>query len=124
MRERYKDYMIPTATLRQLTMFRKLATANGNKPAYGETVRHVLASIQATTPRKEKATAPKEPVEGAPKRRKRRTKAEIAAAEAGEEVPADVQVPEFVRLVDLLPPLPSKGEFDVNTIKKSLYFFS
>jgi DNA-directed RNA polymerase len=30
----------------------------------------------------------------------------------------------FVDLVDLLPLVPSKGEFDVNKIKSSLYFFS
>jgi DNA-directed RNA polymerase, mitochondrial len=30
----------------------------------------------------------------------------------------------FVDLVDLLPPMPTKGEFDVNKIKSSLYFFS
>lgn len=30
----------------------------------------------------------------------------------------------FLDLVDLLPPLPEKGNFDVTTIKKSLYFFS
>lgn len=30
----------------------------------------------------------------------------------------------FVNLVDILPPLPKKGHFDVKTIKKSLYFFS
>ena len=30
----------------------------------------------------------------------------------------------FVNLVDLLLPVPSKGEFDVNKIKSSLYFFS
>ena len=30
----------------------------------------------------------------------------------------------FVDLLDLLPPLPQKGSFDVKTIKKSLYFFS
>lgn len=30
----------------------------------------------------------------------------------------------FVDLVDLLLPVPSKGEFDVNKIKSSLYFFS
>ncbi|PCH42893.1 DNA/RNA polymerase [Wolfiporia cocos MD-104 SS10] len=30
----------------------------------------------------------------------------------------------FVELVDILPPLPKKGQFDVATIKKSLYFFS
>lgn len=30
----------------------------------------------------------------------------------------------FVDLCDLLPPLPKKGTFDVETIKKSQYFFS
>lgn len=30
----------------------------------------------------------------------------------------------FVDLVELLPPVPAKGEFDVNKIKASLYFFS
>ena len=30
----------------------------------------------------------------------------------------------FVDLIDLLPPVPAKGEFDVNKIKSSLYFFS
>jgi DNA-directed RNA polymerase len=30
----------------------------------------------------------------------------------------------FIDLTKLLPPLPKKGNFEVNTIKKSLYFFS
>jgi len=30
----------------------------------------------------------------------------------------------FINLVDLLLPVPIKGEFDVNKIKQSLYFFS
>jgi len=30
----------------------------------------------------------------------------------------------FVSLIDILPPLPKKGDFDVENIKKSLYFFS
>jgi len=31
---------------------------------------------------------------------------------------------QFFDLCDLLPPLPKKGNFDVQTIKKSQYFFS
>lgn len=31
---------------------------------------------------------------------------------------------QFVKLTDILPPLPAKGNFSVETIKKSLYFFS
>ena len=30
----------------------------------------------------------------------------------------------FVNLVDVLPPLPEKGKFDVKAIKQSQYFFS
>lgn len=48
----------------------------------------------------------------------------------GVVAPEDKSAPEdslegkFVDLVDLLPVVPSKGEFDVNKIKSSLYFFS
>lgn len=46
----------------------------------------------------------------------------------GKEVTPDSAVTtsltRFVNLVDVLPPLPTKGQFDVSTIKKSLYFFS
>ena len=36
----------------------------------------------------------------------------------------DVQVNRFVNLADVIPPIPKKGEFDVKTIKDSMYFFS
>ena len=38
--------------------------------------------------------------------------------------PEDSLEGKFVDLVDLLPLVPSKGEFDVHKIKSSLYFFS
>lgn len=44
--------------------------------------------------------------------------------EATKNAPTYADSSKFVNLVDLLPPLPQKGHFDVNTIKKSLYFFS
>ena len=53
--------------------------------------------------------------------KKRLAQANEAAKEAREQSAVQSK---FVRLVDLLPPLPQKGEFDVNTIKSSLYFFS
>lgn len=37
---------------------------------------------------------------------------------------ADAADYKFVDTVDVLPPVPKKGNFDVNTIKRSLYFFS
>ena len=47
-----------------------------------------------------------------------------AEAETGAKVGDASLEGKFVNLVDLLLPVPSKGEFDVNKIKSSLYFFS
>lgn len=55
-----------------------------------------------------------------PKRR-RRTKKEIEAADMGK---SSYEEPRFVELTKLLPPVPKKGNFEVNTVKRSLYFFS
>jgi DNA-directed RNA polymerase len=43
---------------------------------------------------------------------------------AGEDDVDSVLVDKFVDLSAVLPPLPKKGDFDVETIKKSQYFFS
>ena len=37
---------------------------------------------------------------------------------------AATEEPRFVELTKLFPPLPKKGSFEVNAVKKSLYFFS
>ncbi|GAK65136.1 DNA/RNA polymerase [Moesziomyces antarcticus] len=73
--------------------------------------------------------------------------AEAAATEEGQDAEAAAQAPakktrsrkskaekdeeweskfkaKFVNLADILPPIPAKGSFDVNEIKRSLYFFS
>ena len=47
-----------------------------------------------------------------------------AAALQGKSGFEDSLEGKFVDLVGLLPPVPTKGEFDVNKIKSSLYFFS
>jgi DNA-directed RNA polymerase len=47
-----------------------------------------------------------------------------AAALQGKSGPEDSLEGKFVDLVGLIPPVPTKGEFDVNKIKLSLYFFS
>jgi len=49
--------------------------------------------------------------------RRRRTKKEM-------EDSTNSGVGRFVKLTDLLPPIPKKGSFDVGTIKRSQYFFS
>lgn len=43
---------------------------------------------------------------------------------AEEEEEGGGKRPHFVRLIDLLPPLPAKGDFEVSSIKASPYFFS
>jgi len=55
-----------------------------------------------------------------PKRRRRRSK-ETQATACGE---ATYEEPKFVELTKLLPLVPKKGTFEVNAVKKSLYFFS
>jgi DNA-directed RNA polymerase, mitochondrial len=62
------------------------------------------------------------------RRRRKRTEAKkfLAARTADEtETPDDAKTPNhFIELTKLLPPVPKKGNFEVNTIKNSLYFFS
>ncbi len=76
-------------------------------------------------------------VEPQPKKGRRRPRS-IEADEFDEEMEEEIEENEeeegndnddeldkrFVNLVDILPPLPVKGQFDVSTIKGSLYFFS
>ncbi|KAI6003176.1 hypothetical protein F5J12DRAFT_906188 [Pisolithus orientalis] len=51
--------------------------------------------------------------------------AEVEADEDEEGIDADSSLADkFISLPDLIPPLPKKGDFQVETIKKSLYFFS
>lgn len=71
-----------------------------------------------------------------PKRKKKSAKAtsdDAEAESAAEECDDEVNEPDaanarllgkFVDLIDLMPPLPKKGDFDVETIKGSQYFFS
>lgn len=47
-----------------------------------------------------------------------------AVAPEGKSAPEDSLEGKFVDIVDLIPSVPLKGEFDVNKIKSSLYFFS
>ena len=58
------------------------------------------------------------PVSGRAKR------AKGAVAPESKPAPEDSLEGKFVDIADLIPSVPSKGEFDVNKIKSSLYFFS
>lgn len=52
------------------------------------------------------------------------TRAKGAVAQQTKSVLKTSLEGKFVDLIDLLPPVPTKGEFDVKKIKSSLYFFS
>jgi DNA-directed RNA polymerase len=104
-------------------------TAAGEKGEAEEAVLESAASPAVSVVSKEQAMQLLVPghheLATATRKRSRSTMSEsqiAAGAGAGAEDPA--LVGKFVDLVDLLLPVPSKGEFDVNKIKSSLYFFS
>lgn len=56
---------------------------------------------------------------------KRRRKSKTKDLESDEGDASAVAISgKFVDLTSVLPPVPKKGQFDVSTIKKSVYFFS
>ncbi|KAI0340467.1 DNA/RNA polymerase [Trametopsis cervina] len=103
-RMRYKDFKIPMFTLTkdQQEKINKMIARGGQDG--GKPLDPVFASEEA---------AEGDSVEAA---------TEESASE--EHAASDRNSTRFLNLVDLLPPLPEKGHFDVSTIKKSLYFFS
>ncbi|EIN05775.1 DNA/RNA polymerase [Punctularia strigosozonata HHB-11173 SS5] len=98
--ERYKDFKVPVISLRTPQMLKKLGMSESALVAAARASRGV--ELDTTE------DADKEP-----------------ANDLGESNEAEaVSENRFINLVDLLPPLPKKGDFNVETIKKSLYFFS
>ena len=60
-----------------------------------------------------------------PTKKKRRVRKEIGAVAAAKAAAkASREEPRFVELTKLLPVVPKRGTFEVNDVKKSLYFFS
>ncbi|KZT65062.1 DNA/RNA polymerase [Daedalea quercina L-15889] len=57
-------------------------------------------------------------------KKRRVTKDTIFMDELLKQRPEGAMTSQFVELTSLLPPVPEKGDFDVNRIKQSLYFFS
>lgn len=148
-RERYKGYKISLATLRTGRLYSKLGlNPDGTKAvpkAQPRTPSTLLGSLEleGSTPAERAAaltaaleSEASEDIAATPTGRRPGRPPKVAREasdddeaeeqeEEEEEVEADVGLAsKFIDLVDVLPPLPKKGEFDVNTIKKSLYFFS
>ncbi|OSX56620.1 hypothetical protein POSPLADRAFT_1175011 [Postia placenta MAD-698-R-SB12] len=124
-RERYKGYKIPLMTLRQGTALAKLGLM-GSSAAIKELEVYPPQPVE---------NEDGEPVKAKRGRRKSPKQKPVVEAENDDEDALDEEDPvgevedpaiagKFVELIDVLPPVPLKGSFDVNTIKKSLYFFS
>ena len=143
-RERYKGYKIPLSSLRVGRLWAQLGLSSDGVKA-GKTVDVLpkliaIASRQEGTPAEKAAAATeylaqndalgvnptKRSRVGRPKKAKPEND-EFAEEEEDEHesdsTPDDFDG-RFVELVDILPEVPKKGEFDVNTIKRSLYLFS
>ena len=111
-KERYKGYKVPISSIRYGRMMEKLGMVDTK-----------ISDLALTSAIDEFGAEETEETdmdsEGEPKKRgrPRSFKTKVSAGEETEDL-------QFVDLVDILPPLPKKGQFDVNTIKKSLYFFS
>ncbi|KAI3624932.1 RPO41 [Malassezia furfur] len=92
--ERYKGYKIPASSLTKASMMRSERELREAAAAHDDADVDADADADAEVERKP---------------RRRRT-------------PGDEH--KFYDLADVLPPIPEKGNFDVNEIKRSLYFFS
>jgi DNA-directed RNA polymerase len=135
-RERYKGYKVPVASLKTSQMLKQLGILDtladiNSRPKAAAAVETVLEPDAAAAEEgeelaevldrpptvsvlsKEQAVDLLKPVRGG----RGGSRSKSATTE-------DSLEGKFVDLVDLLPPVPVKGEFDVNKIKSSAYFFS
>ncbi|THG95963.1 hypothetical protein EW026_g5773 [Hermanssonia centrifuga] len=128
LRERYKNHKIPIASLKGGGFLTKLGYTVKDRRVVRLNEQSAGSALIDTE---------EYDVEPQPKKGRRRPRS-IEADEFDEEMEEEIEENEeeegndnddeldkrFVNLVDILPPLPVKGQFDVSTIKGSLYFFS
>ncbi|KIJ61213.1 hypothetical protein HYDPIDRAFT_177116 [Hydnomerulius pinastri MD-312] len=138
-RARYANHMVPVASIRTGSLIKNLKAAGCRILASAEEAAEFrdsstgLSSLLdvSDTETSDVSTAPitdVEDVEDAPvKRAKSRSRAAAEEDEEEDEEQILANSPlsdKFIRLGALIPPLPQKGDFKVETIKKSQYFFS
>ncbi|KIP05682.1 hypothetical protein PHLGIDRAFT_107864 [Phlebiopsis gigantea 11061_1 CR5-6] len=127
-RERYAGYKIPVSVLRTGGFITKLNSASADIAAHvaGEREDDVdVSALVADAEEEEDDAAPKPKPKGK-KRKQVKTRLVIPKhiQDVIEGTSNDAADHKFINVVDILPPLPQKGTFDVTKIKKSLYFFS
>lgn len=106
--ERYKDYKVPVEALAKASISKWIARASLPE--------HIKTLIKA---QKDNdlldEDEPEDDVSIETKSRKRRPKKIDVSHEMDDK---------YVNLLDVLPPLPEKGRFDIQVVKDSPYFFS
>lgn len=119
--DRYKDHYIPLNSARAL---KKMAAERAE--ALQEMKAHDPTSPGADA---DAAAAALEPAEAAAEEDAadedvKAGEEGVDPNEVGDAPTITLQGRKFVRLIDLLPPTPARGEFDVEKIRQSKYFFS
>ncbi|KAI0371016.1 DNA/RNA polymerase [Pilatotrama ljubarskyi] len=135
-RERYADYKVPLVALGG-EYFKKLkiepesldispddVKALTEGEAEEETAKPEEVSLIGEDEESAEEEDEEEIDEETGKAKKRKTKKTKTKSKKSKAAIEERLAGRFVNLVDILPPLPEKGKFDVKAIKDSLYFFS
>lgn len=152
--ERYKDYHVPLALICSPTLVKKLETAGTRivaTPEQAETMASISKIVTVSDkPKESSITEENNALAEAAAESKETADAavdelldDLSGLSADDIESDDVQreirarqraaqkekvlaqmAGKFVSLADLLPPIPEKGDFDVENIKQSAYFFS
>ena len=135
-KDRYKGFKVPITNLKTGTLLKNLRKAGGSlkeslieleakwSAEEKENVEEAedSTSIETKTKASKAAEGPCDVVYQK-KKLGRPSKADRKLQDSYMVDPKEIDA-KFIDLVDLLPPLPKKGGFDVGKIKKSQYFFS
>ncbi|KAI0776637.1 DNA/RNA polymerase [Trametes elegans] len=127
-RQRYADYKVPLAALRGPGM-RRLNLEPGKLKVSEEDIKVLKENAAAEEEESEALDEDEDFDEGEEEEEeeeekpKKKPKARRAKGSPAQDIEHRLEG-KFVNLVDVLPPVPKKGMFDVKAIKDSQYFFS
>jgi DNA-directed RNA polymerase len=134
-RTRYKTHKVPVQALFDGNLLRKARAAGSSVVVPKEVEERLLnqggaeeeldivGSVDTIAAAEAEADPPLEKRRALRRRAVRRALSDDINVDVVEDG-SDGMSARFVSLVDLIPPLPQKGDFEVSTIKNSQYFFS
>jgi DNA-directed RNA polymerase len=119
--ERYKDHVIPVKVARDIYLSNKRkADRQASKPELG-----ISVDADAEEENLDEAVVEAEDTsEGRAVKRRNSRATPFVNADGEDRDKIDIGTRQFVRFNDALPSTPLKGDFDVNNIRESPYFFS